>query len=100
MPKPTIATATADDLAQAQYLLKQRHVAKRCEFCGASFTPVRSWQTCCSAQCRNAKHNEAKVLTFQQLEEKIVVLERQAKALEQENGELMAELSQLRAAAG
>ena len=61
----------------------------RCELCAKPFRPNRKWQNFCSPVCRNKWHDDEAARVLNRLVVRIRVLE-------QDNAELLREISELR----
>lgn len=92
-PRPTIATATPEQIAEA--LAKNKTKEQKCQCCGKHYIPTRKWQRFCSSNCRDYFHSQDKIWQLEQLNLKYDALLRQNEALEEENEGLQRDLELL-----
>lgn len=90
MPKPTVATASASEIAEA--LLSNNNTkslpSTACPACQKEFIPVRRWQKFCSTRCRTTAYDAA---IKREINEAMM-------ALIEENKELRRQLEELKIA--
>lgn len=89
MPKPTLRTATPEQIQSA--LESAEHI---CPTCGVGFTPVRHWQSFCSEKCRRNFHNATSIIARleEQRQSEVKDLKDKIKALQQKVEDLEKEL--------
>ena len=106
-PKPTLSTATAEELEQArnyahwlkefQLRRKQRCLLPRkCKHCETEFTPKRDDKVFCTDRCRSNFAAKEFAGRYKRMEKELEELHAQYSEIFKENQDLKAEVARLR----